>query len=105
MVQIQSSPISSSHTSGTPGSHLVDAVVAVSLFGGVFADAPPLGAAHHPHRLPCPPVLGLGSEFVIEWCVAVEGQRPADRSEQEREGGRDRQGLDQSVHQMWNDEF
>lgn len=70
-----------------PGSHLVDAVVAVSLLGGILADAPPLGAAHHPHRLPRPPVLGLGSEFVIERRVAVEGQCPAEGRDEGRVGG------------------
>lgn len=84
-----------SPTSGTSSPHLVDAVIAVSLFGGVFADAPPLGTAHHPNRLPCPPVLGLCSKFVIERCVAIEGKRPAEEggSKGEEEGSR----WDQSV--------
>lgn len=72
--------------------HLVDAVVAVSLLGGVLADAPPLGAAHHPHRLPRPPVLGLGSEFVVERRVTVEGQRPAEGTEEGRKGGNKGEG-------------
>lgn len=73
-----------------PGSHLVDAIVAVSLFGGVLADAPPLGAAHHPHWLPRPPVLGLCSEFVVERRVTVESQRSAEGRDEERKGGNTR---------------
>lgn len=57
--------------------YLVNPVVAVPLLRCVFADASSFGAAHHPHRLPCPPVSGLRPVFVVQRCVAVQGQGPA----------------------------
>lgn len=56
--------------------YLVNAIVAVPLLRCVFADASSFGATHHPHRLPRPPVSGLRSIFVIQRCVAVQGQSP-----------------------------
>lgn len=51
--------------------YLVNTVVAISLLGGVFADAAPFGAAHHSHWLSRPPVPRLCSVFVIQRRVAV----------------------------------
>jgi len=66
-------------TDTSRASHLVDAVVAVPLLGGVFAVLAALAAAHHPHRLPLLPVLGLGSIFVVDGDVTVESHGPENR--------------------------
>lgn len=58
-------------------SHLVDAVVPVTLGGGVFAVLAALDVAHHPDWLPRAPVLGLGPFAFVDGGAAVESQCPA----------------------------
>lgn len=55
-------------------SHLVDAVVSVAVFGAELAMLAALGAAHHPDRLACLPVFGLGPVLLVHRRVAVQSQ-------------------------------
>lgn len=57
--------------------HLVDAIIPVALGRGIFAVLAALDIAHHPDRLPRPPVLGLSPFAVIDGGTAVESQRSA----------------------------
>lgn len=51
--------------------HLVNAVISVSIFRAVFAVFAAFRTAHHPHRLPCLPVLCLSTILLVHWRVAV----------------------------------
>lgn len=63
-----------------PATHLVDAIVPVALGGRVLAVLATLHVPHHPHRLPGPPVLGLGPLAVVDGGAAVQSQRPVGRA-------------------------
>lgn len=58
--------------------YLVNPIIAVALLRSVLADASALGAAHDPHRLPRAPVPGLRAILVVQRCVTVQGQCPAE---------------------------
>lgn len=57
--------------------HLVNAVVAVAVFGRVLAVFASFGAAHDSHRFPSFPVFGLGAFLLIHRRVAVQSKSPA----------------------------
>lgn len=60
--------------------YLVDAIVAVAILRRVLAVLASLAAAHHPHRLASPPVLGLRARLVIHGRVTVQCQRPVSQT-------------------------
>lgn len=55
--------------------HLIDAIIAVALCGGVLAMFPTLHVSDHAHWLPLAPVFSLRT-FLVDWGVAIERQSP-----------------------------
>lgn len=60
--------------------HLVNAIVAVAVFGTELAVFTSFGAAHDSHGFPSFPVFGLGAFLLVHRRVAVQSKSPTNNT-------------------------